>query len=76
MSAKLPEDIRSMYTDAYRLHETFCGMGNTAEEWAACARSTGETCSRHGNHPLMMDLLLAVYMHLERERKAAVADGS
>ena len=28
MSAKLSEEIRSMYTDAYELHETYTGMEN------------------------------------------------
>ena len=68
MSAKLPENIRSMYTDAYKLHETFCEMENTPEEWVKCSGMMSEVCVHHNNHPLMLSLAVAVFDELERER--------
>lgn len=68
--ARLPESIRTMYADAYKLHETFCEMGNSAEEWCQCAEVIGNVCRHHENHPMMIALALAVLDQLERERKA------
>lgn len=58
-----------MYADAYKLHETFFDMGNDVDDWAECARICNEVCQHHGNHPLMMDMAIAVYRQLERDRR-------
>jgi hypothetical protein len=70
MNVKLPDNIRSMYTDAYKLHETFCSMGNTPEEWTRCTGTMNAVCIHHGNHPLMISLAIAVLDQLERDRRA------
>ena len=69
MSVKLPENIRSMYTDAYKLHETLQGMGNSPEDWLKCCELMSQTTIRHNEHPLMVALAAAVFEQLERERR-------
>ncbi|MBP5231262.1 MAG: hypothetical protein ILO68_05970 [Clostridia bacterium] len=69
--SKLPEYIRDMWSDAYRLHETLQGMGNTAEDWLKCCELMGETTIRHQEHPLMVALAAAVFEQLERDRRGA-----
>lgn len=64
---KIPDDIRAIYTDAYRLHETFHGMENNLQNWADLAKVSDEVCKKHGNHPLMIALAVAVSEQLERE---------
>jgi hypothetical protein len=68
MSAKLPEDIRAMWADAYKLHEALQGMGNTREDWVKCCELMSGTTVRHGEHPLMVALAVAVFEQLERDR--------
>ena len=67
--SKLPENIRSMYTDAYKLHEMFSDMGNTEAEWERFGGMMRDVSVHHNNHPLMMALINAVSDQLERERK-------
>lgn len=71
--SKLPDDIRSMYTDAYRLHETFTGIGNNPDDWVRCTGTISEVCVHHNNHPLMLALAVAVFDQLDRERVASGA---
>lgn len=68
---KLPEDIRAMYTDAYRLHETFHGMENNLQNWVDVAKASDQVCNKHGNHPLIIALAVAVSDQLEREVNGA-----
>jgi len=68
LSAKLPDNIRAMYADAYKLHETLYGMGvNTTEFWENCHCLMVETCAKHNDHPLMISLAVAVADQLERD---------
>lgn len=64
---KLPENIRTIYTDAYRLHETFHGMENNLQNWTDVAVACDDVCRKHGNHPLMIALAAAVHEQVERE---------
>lgn len=68
MSVKLPENIRAIYTDAYKLHETLCDMGNTPEDWLRCHELMVQGCAKHGEHPLMVALAVAITDQLERDR--------
>lgn len=68
MSPKLPENIRAMYTDAYRLHETLVTMGNTPEDWQKCHQLMVETSAKHHDHPLFISLAVAITEQLERDR--------
>lgn len=68
MSTKLPKNIRDMYADAYKLHETLYGMDNSPEAWAKCCELMSRTTIRHNEHPLMIALAVAVFDQLERDR--------
>ena len=69
MSTKLPDYIRAMYTDAYKLHETLQGMDNSPESWLKCCDLMSQTTIRHKEHPLMIALASAVFEQLERDRR-------
>lgn len=69
MSAQLPEYIRAMYADAYKLHEALHGMGNSPEDWLKCCDMMSQTTIRHKEHPLMVALAAAVFEQLERDRR-------
>lgn len=71
MSVKLPEGIRAMWTDAYKLHETLQEMDNSPEAWMRCCDLMSETTARHNDHPLMVSLAVAVFEQLERDRRGA-----
>ena len=71
MSAKLSEEIRSMYTDAYKLHETYAGMENNEDNWTKVCNTVSEISRHHGDHPLIIQLLIAVMGQLEREVNGA-----
>lgn len=75
MSTKLPEEIRAMYTDAYKLHETLYDMGNSVDDWKRCVRLMRDVTVRHKEHPLMVALAVAISEQLERDRRV-VADGA
>ena len=69
MSVKLPENIRAMYSDAYKLHETLYDMGNTPEDWTRCHELMVQTTVKHGEHPLIVALAVAIADQLERDRR-------
>lgn len=66
--AKLPQTIRSMYTDVYAYHERFADMGNTQEEWEQAVDTAKSVAAHHQNHPLMIALLGATFDWLDEER--------
>ena len=71
----LSPEIRDIWTDAYKFHATFEGMGNTPEEWEHCAFTMAQLSAKHHNHPLAVELFLAAYDYLSKARKPiAVAE--
>ena len=40
------------------------------DAWCAAAKDIAEVSAKGGNHPFLMDLLIAVYTELERQYKA------
>lgn len=68
---RIPENLRAMYADAYKLHETLYGMANTPDNWLKACDLISETTIRHGEHPLMVDLSAAVFNQLERDAHGA-----
>lgn len=71
----LDSELRDIWTDAYKFHATFDGMGNTPEEWKHCAYAMVQLTAKHHNHPLADALFLATYDYLSKARRqAAVAE--
>jgi len=74
-TSSLSEAEREIWKDAYRFCATFNRMGNTDEEWRQCATAVSQLSEKHGNHPLVISLLVAVYGYLSDMRKPlAVAE--
>lgn len=67
--SNLSQELRDIWTDAYRFHATFEGMSNSEEDWKKCAFTMGQLGAKHGSHPLCYKLFLAVYEYLEEMRK-------
>ena len=57
---------RDMFADVYRFRQKYSDPEPTEEFWDACANEMSEICLRHNNHPLIVDLLIAVYGDIER----------
>ena len=68
--AKLPQELRTMYTDAFAYHEKFHEMGNTPEEWEKAVQTAKDVAAHHNNHPLIIALLGAAFDWLDEERNA------
>ena len=66
--SKLPQNLRSMHTDAYAYCERFHDMGNTPDEWETAAEMMNSVAAHHNHHPLMQRLLFAVYDWMDSER--------
>ena len=69
--SNLPLDVREIWTDGYKLHATFAGMGNSSEEWVRCSNTVKSLVEKHRQHPFAQALFLAVYEYLSDERKPA-----
>lgn len=67
--SSLSPEIRDIWTDVYKFHATFEGMGNSEEDWTRCAYTMGQIAAQHNNHPLAFRLLMAVYDYLDDMRK-------
>lgn len=66
--ARLPDDQRDMFTDAYRFYERHIETGDTAEDWEACVKDACEIVDKYNQHKFVTSMLLAVYAQLERTR--------
>ena len=69
MVAKLPQDLRDIWTDLYSLHANFNGMGNSVEDWTAFWKTAASIVGKHNDNKLCMELAVAVGNYLEDERK-------
>lgn len=67
------EAEREIWKDAYRFFSAFNQMGNTDEDWRKCVTEVGQLSEKYENHPLMIDLLVAVYGYLSDMRKPLAA---
>lgn len=66
--SKLPQNLRSMFTDAYAFCEQFHGMGNDPQQWEKAADVMRSVAEHHNDHPLAVNLLYSVYDWLDLER--------
>lgn len=62
----IPQEIRSIWTDAYSFYAQFRGV-RSQQEWQQCADTMVKISNAHGDHPLARQILLCVYNQLERE---------
>lgn len=69
MSAKLPQSVRDIWTDMYKLHETFDAMGSSVEDWALWWKTSMSILHKHNDHPLCEQLILGLTAYLESSRK-------
>ncbi len=67
--SNISQALRDIWTDAYKFHAAFEGMGNSEEEWKKCALTMGRLGAKHKNHPLAYKLFPAVYEYLDEMRK-------
>lgn len=69
MAAKLPQELRDIWTDLYALHATFNGMGNTVDDWTTFWKTAVSVIRKHNDSKLAEELVMAVGGFLEHERK-------
>lgn len=69
MSSKLPDDRRAMFTDAYRFYEEHWDMPDTAEAWEEAASQLCPIINRYNKHPLIRNLIMALYDTMDEECK-------
>lgn len=66
----MPESIREIWKDMYKLHEEFNGMGNGVDDWATWWKTAVSVIHKHNDAKLAEEMVLAITAHLESERKA------
>ena len=71
--AKLPEDKRKAFTDAYRFYETNWDMEDTEENWHKCAAELGPVDVANGSSRLIRNLMNALYETINEDIKDAKA---
>ena len=69
MAAKLPQELRDIWTDMYSLHANFNAMGNTVEEWTTFWKTTVSIIKKHNDNKLAQELAIAIADFLDAERK-------
>jgi len=79
--AKVEQNLRRMWTDAYRFFEKYHGQPPTEEVLEACSEEIRTLFTAHGEHPMMTELLFAAWGELDREwaeyvRKQEKANGA
>lgn len=67
----LPDPIRAIWKDMYKLHEEFNSMGNDVSDWTAWWKTAVSIIHKHNDSKLAEELVLAITGYLESERKVA-----
>ncbi len=65
----MPQELRDIWTDAYKLHAAFEHMGRSIEEFSECYDAVVNLYKKHDSHPLALKLALAVYGYLDESRR-------
>lgn len=68
--SKLPDDRRSVFADVYGYYERHWDMPDTEEAWTGAAEQMGAISTKHGNSPLVMNLLMACFQTIDDENRA------
>lgn len=76
MSTKLSQPVRDIWTDMYKLHETFDAMGSSVDDWALWWKTSMSILHKHNDHPLCEQLILGLTAYLEEVRKQAEKEES
>lgn len=66
---KLPPELRDIWTDCYKLHAAFEGMGTSVKDWDAFLARANEIYEKHGRHGLAKELVYAVVGYIEECRR-------
>lgn len=67
--SKLPDDRRAVFTDIYGYYERHWDMPDTAEAWKDAAEQMGVISTKHGNTPLVKNLLMACFQTIDDENR-------
>lgn len=62
------EELRSMWIDAWNFMVKYQSMGNSAADWTRCYSELHEICVKHNTDQFCVDLFMAIYAKLERDR--------
>lgn len=66
--SKLPQELRDIWTDAYKYHAAIEPMGNSLDDWKRAYEMALGIIRKYNNHPLAMKLVLDVYEYAEHTR--------
>lgn len=69
MAAKLPQDLRDIWSDMYALHTNFNDMENSVEDWTAFWKTATSIVSKHNDNKLAYEIAIAIGNYLDHERK-------
>ncbi len=73
-SAGEPFPYREFYQETLLFHQRHDGKIRDAKDWEDVTRDMAKTSERMGRHPLMDDLLLAVWKELERKQQGCILE--
>lgn len=66
--AKMSEEDRAAFTDAYRYFESHWDMPDTVEAWEQCASEIGPLTEKYADSILISQLLMACYDTIDKRR--------
>lgn len=62
----LTNELRNMWSDAYKFHDSHVSLGDTEQDWLKVATDARDLCMKHNNHPFILELMVAVIADLDR----------
>lgn len=68
--AKLSEDARDIFADAYRFYESHWDDPDNVDSWVKRAEEIGKIVQKHGGNRLAVNLLMACYQTMDEDTKA------
>lgn len=74
MKTNVPNELRDIWTDAYKLFDVCYTMPNTPEAWEWFTKQVDGLAEKHNGNKLLADLLIVVAEHTESRQKQAKKD--
>ena len=75
MKTNLPNELREIWTDAYKLFDVCYTMPNTVKAWEWFTPQVDELGRKHGNSKLLTDLLTVIADFTDTRQKQEEKDG-